>query len=72
MLLVALQDSEMDSAGPKPVAAVQGTTISVEDLFYNVPTRRKVWQAPEHSCITVLGGSQFGIEQQSCASVGLC
>lgn len=36
------QDSEMEAPGPRPVAAVTGTTICVEDLFYNVPTRKKV------------------------------
>ena len=32
----------MDPAGPKPCAAVQGTTILVEDLFYNSLTRKQV------------------------------
>ena len=36
------RDGVMDPAGPKPCAAVHGTTILVEDLFYNVPTRKKV------------------------------
>lgn len=32
----------MDAAGPKPTAANQGTLISVGDLFFNVPLRKKV------------------------------
>ena len=32
----------MDAAGPKPCASVQGTTLLVEDLFYNVNTRKQV------------------------------
>jgi len=41
-LRICYKDSEMDPAGPKPCAAVPGTTICVEHLFYNVPMRRKV------------------------------
>lgn len=36
------RDGVMDPAGSKPCAAVPGTTIVVEDLFYNSTTRKKV------------------------------
>ncbi len=35
------RDGRMDAAGPAPCAAVQGTTLVVEDLFYNMLTRKK-------------------------------
>ena len=46
------KDSQMVS-GPAPVAANQGTTITVEDLFYNVPNRRAALRSPteEHNKI---------------------
>ncbi len=37
----ARRDGRMDAAGPAPCAAVQGTTLVVEDLFYNMLTRKK-------------------------------
>ena len=40
--MVMCRDGEMDAAGPKPCASVQGTTLLVEDLFYNVNTRKQV------------------------------
>lgn len=38
---MSYRDSEMLSPGPEPTAAVPGTSVLVEDLFYNVPNRRK-------------------------------
>lgn len=35
----------LDPPGAKPCAAVPGTVLTVEDLFYNVPARRKAFRA---------------------------
>ncbi|XP_066903081.1 DNA mismatch repair protein Mlh1 [Halyomorpha halys] len=54
---VSYEDGKPKGA-PKPCAGNQGTIISVEDLFYNVATRRKAFKSPseEHSRVAdVLG-----------------
>ncbi|KAL1311806.1 hypothetical protein AAFC00_001886 [Neodothiora populina] len=42
------------SADPKPCAGRQGTQISVEDLFYNVPTRRRAFRSPSEEYARIL------------------
>ena len=42
--IVRAQDGEIDE--PKPAAHPSGTTIAVNDLFYNTPARRKFLRSP--------------------------
>ncbi|USP76011.1 uncharacterized protein yc1106_03285 [Curvularia clavata] len=42
------------SAEPKPKAGRQGTTITVEDLFYNVPSRRRAFRSPSEEYAKIL------------------
>ena len=48
------RDGKMDDEGAKPCAGVRGTTISVEDLFYNVVTRRKALKSASEEYSKVL------------------
>ncbi|KAF8463512.1 DNA mismatch repair protein Mlh1 [Kalaharituber pfeilii] len=59
------------SADPKPVAGKQGTQITVEDLFYNVPSRRRAFRsvAEEYSKILdIYGDADLGVSTSSIAS----
>lgn len=42
------------NAEPKPVAGRQGTQITVEDLFYNVPSRRRAFRSPNDEYTKIL------------------
>ncbi|XP_063160151.1 DNA mismatch repair protein Mlh1 isoform X2 [Candoia aspera] len=46
-------DGKLKSA-PKPCAGNQGTQITVEDLFYNVATRRKAFKNPSEEYAKIL------------------
>ncbi|KIW00444.1 uncharacterized protein PV09_07972 [Verruconis gallopava] len=56
------------SAEPKPTAGRQGTQITVEDLFYNVPTRRRAFRSAseEYAKILDLIG-RYGVHCQGVA-----
>ncbi|CAL8578420.1 DNA mismatch repair protein Mlh1 [Xanthoria parietina] len=43
------------SADPKPTAGRGGTQITVEDLFYNVPSRQKAFRSPSEEYSKILG-----------------
>lgn len=60
------QDGELEGA-PRPIAAVPGTTIAVEDLFYNVPTRRKALRsAAEEYAAVVDIVSRYAVRGPAC------
>lgn len=42
---------------PRPCAGLPGTTVSVEDLFYNIPTRRKALKSASEEYSKVLEAS---------------
>lgn len=42
------------SPDPKPVAGRGGTQITVEDLFYNMPNRRKAFRSPSEEYQKIL------------------
>lgn len=42
------------SAEPKPTAGRQGTQITVEDLFYNTPSRRRAFRSPSEEYAKIL------------------
>ncbi|KAF3483176.1 DNA mismatch repair protein mutL [Arthroderma uncinatum] len=42
------------SAAPKPIAGRRGTQITVEDLFYNVPTRRRAFRSASEEYAKIL------------------
>ncbi|KAF2201243.1 DNA mismatch repair protein MutL [Delitschia confertaspora ATCC 74209] len=42
------------SAEPKPIAGRQGTQITVEDLFYNIPSRRRAFRSASEEYAKIL------------------
>lgn len=58
------------TAPPRPCAGLPGTTIAVEDLFYNIPTRRKALKSASEEYGKVLEVRGFLSVVQFCCSEG--
>ncbi|KAG0123716.1 hypothetical protein HOY82DRAFT_574559 [Tuber indicum] len=68
-------------ANPKPVHRNKGTQITVEDLFYNVPSRRRAFRSPSEEYAKILdlvgryavhcGGVAFSCKKYGDADVGV-
>ena len=43
-----------ENSNPKPCAGMVGTTITVEDLFYNLPTRKQAFKNPNEQYQRIL------------------
>ncbi|VBB83941.1 Putative DNA mismatch repair protein Mlh1 [Podospora comata] len=56
------------SPDPKPVSGRQGTQITVEDLFFNVPTRRRAFRSPANEYNKIL--DMVGRYAIHCTGVG--
>ena len=54
----AYADGKMTPEGPRPTAGVPGTTVCVENLFYNVPTRRRALRSASEEFSRVLETTQ--------------
>jgi DNA mismatch repair protein MLH1 len=54
----AYADGKMTPEGPRPTAGVPGTTVCVENLFYNVPTRRRALRSASEEYARVLETTQ--------------
>ncbi|KAL0633304.1 DNA mismatch repair protein Mlh1 [Maublancomyces gigas] len=69
------------NADPKPVAGRQGTQITVEDLFYNVPSRRRAFRSPSEEYSKILdvvgryavhcGGVSFSCKKHGDTDMGV-
>ncbi|CAF9917098.1 MAG: DNA mismatch repair protein [Heterodermia speciosa] len=69
------------STDPKPTAGRGGTQITVEDLFYNVPSRQKAFKSPSEEYAKILdvvgryavhcGGVAFSCKKHGDSSISL-
>lgn len=54
------------AAPPRPCAGLPGTTVAVEDLFYNVPTRRKALKSASEEYGKVLEARRLPARLPAC------